>query len=372
MIVSVLHIAHYAATYRGNFIASLEELEKRVIHENGKMIYMFPEWTKGNGAETWIRELKNAGKEIYYFSGNTLKDMILIRKIVRKYRVNVVHTHFLPAKYQIAVKLACREKESVQVVHFHNHSEKKSGIESFLRKQFYRNSVMVSCGKSVYKSVCRDYPVNKKYQVDNGIDPDRLTEFKILTSQELGIENNDPICLMYGFDFLRKGVDLACLAIQKLWEEGIRVNLLISLSSNYDEVKNRIQALLGKIPQWLVLMQARSDVASLYHSVDIFMSPSREEGLPYSVLEACYSPCAVVLSDIEAQKLDLPYTYWFQSENVNALSEVVRTALEKRKEKEMHLEEIRSEIMLKYSVSSWAEQMLKIYQAELERGNSYE
>lgn len=372
MAISVLHIAHYAATYSGNFIASLEELEKQISEEKGNVIYMFPEWAKENGAQTWIAEMKNAGKKIYYFSGNIWKDFVLLRKLISIYGVNIIHTHFLPAKYQLSVKFACTKKKILKVVHFHNHSEDKKGMESFFRKWFYSNSVMIACGESVYKSICRDYPSNKRYKVDNGITSARLETFEILTPQELGIKNDAPICLMFGFDFERKGVDLACLAVRKLWKEGKRVNLLISVSSNYEYVKKRIKEIMGDIPEWVVLMPSRSDVASLYNSVNVFISPSREEGLPYSALEASFSSCTVVLSNIEAQKLDIPYTYWFECENIESLSQAIVIALENQKEKRKHIKEAKLEVMSKYSVSSWAKGIMEVYNRELRQVRKHE
>lgn len=362
MAITVLHIAHYAASYRGNFISSLEKLEEIIKNDGGKTIYMFPDWAKTNEAKTWIDEMINRGKRVYYFSGNTYSDAKLIRKIVSDENVDIVHTHFLPAKFQVAVKLACVGKKVSQVVHFHNHSENKQGLSSAFRKVFYKNSVMIACGKSVYKSVCRDYPSNISYEVDNGIDPSRLKEYTVLTHQELTIDNDYPVCLMFGFDFERKGVDLACLAVQKLWEEGERVNLLISVSSNYDLVKEKIEKLLGSIPEWLFLIHSRSDVASLYNSCELFLSPSREEGLPYSALEACYSSCAVVLSDIEAQQLDIPYTLWFKNNNAQELCSAIVSALQMQKQKKLNLEEARADILSKYSVDSWAAAMKNIYQ----------
>lgn len=39
----VLHIAHYAAPYKGNFIASLAELERQLRQRDDEMVYIFPE-----------------------------------------------------------------------------------------------------------------------------------------------------------------------------------------------------------------------------------------------------------------------------------------------------------------------------------------
>lgn len=44
---TILHIANYAAPYKGNFIASLETLEKQLkLNGNNRMVYVFPEECK--------------------------------------------------------------------------------------------------------------------------------------------------------------------------------------------------------------------------------------------------------------------------------------------------------------------------------------
>lgn len=52
----ILHIAQYAAPYKGNFIASLENLEKHLQeNDNNEMYYAFPENVK---IQPWFSEFK--------------------------------------------------------------------------------------------------------------------------------------------------------------------------------------------------------------------------------------------------------------------------------------------------------------------------
>ena len=39
---NILHIMDYAAPYRGNFIRSIQFLEKEVESDGGHLIYLFP------------------------------------------------------------------------------------------------------------------------------------------------------------------------------------------------------------------------------------------------------------------------------------------------------------------------------------------
>ena len=59
----------------------------------------------------------------------------------------------------------------------------------------------------------------------------------------------------------------------------------------------------GRPLPWLRLLTPQENVADLYQAAAIFLSPSRSEGLPYSVCEAMANGIPVVLSDIAAHGL---------------------------------------------------------------------
>lgn len=360
---SVLQICHYAAPYRGNFVASLEALEKILLQKGYTTVYLFPEWAKTGMPSKWLMDMEKEGKVIKFFGKNAIKNTITFNKIIKQYGVVLIHTHFLPVKYQVAVQCACLRKPIRVIVHYHNHSEIKQGVQARLRQIFYRKCCMIACSDSVYQSVQRDYPKNEIYCVENGIDPSRVNNFRRISAQEMGFKAQAPIAIMFGFDYKRKGVDIACEAVKQLNRNGIRINLGIVLSTNMEQVRYKLNKQFGDmIPDWIAVLPSRLDVASWYQSSQLFLSPSREEGLPYSVLEAGFCKCVVVLSDIPAQKnLEIPYTVWFESENAGALAQAIEKALKLYPEKEKNIWRSQQQLLKKYSVQAWAEQISLVY-----------
>lgn len=367
---AVLHVMNYGASYRGNFMDSLKSLDEK-IHEFGmKNIYLFCADAKHNGARCWIDEMQKQGEVVEFLTGKTGQDIKLIRKLLNQYQVEIVHTHFTKRQQHLAVIAATWFKKVKIVTHFHNHSvEAKNGLKKIIRNILYRRCHIVACSESVYLSAVRDFPKTPKCFVDNGVNFNRLDQYVDLSDEEYGVLPGEKVFLIFGFDFYRKGVDLAVLALQKLREEGHKFTLLISLSTNFDEVRTNVEKILGSVPDWVKIIHARNDVATLYNYVDLFLSPSREEGLPYSVVEAAYSKCSVVLSDISAQaKLRIKYGYWFPDGDFNGLAEAILKAEEEHAEKIKHWDEVKAYMREQYALEAWSNKIAELYKKVMNNG----
>ncbi len=140
----------------------------------------------------------------------------------------------------------------------------------------------------------------------------------------LGLPERAKLALMFGYDYEGKGVDFAVEAVRLLRErEGFPVTLTIAVSSRLEEVRMRIcaQLCMPGIPDWILLLPPREDVSSYYHMADVFLSPSRQEGFCYALIEAAYSRTPVLASAIDAQKdLALPQSSFFPPKDAAALA----------------------------------------------------
>lgn len=365
---TILHIMNYAASYRGNFIDSLSSLDKKLQKDGLKNIYLFTKDAKNEGAMSWIGEMQQQGEEVYFLTENRNQDAKLIRSLIKEKDVKVVHTHFITMQQYLAVYQATFGNKIPILMHMHNHSKEAGNpVKNILRRTLYGKCIMVACSESVYHSLERDYPKNEKYAIDNGVNFSRLDTYETLTKEEFGLEKSEGVFLIFGFDFYRKGVDLAVKALKQLREQGHCFSLLVSLSTNFQQVEENIIDILGEMPSWVKVIPARNDVATLYNFADVFLSPSREEGLPYSVVEAAYSSCSVVMSDISAQvHLKVPYGYWFQSENVEDFADKILKAEEEHMQKKENLDKVKDSMRENYALDTWSQQVEKLYKKILQ------
>lgn len=358
---NVLHVMNYSASYRGNFIESLESLDKELAKSGSKNVYLFCAEAATKDSSIWIEEMKKNGAIVEFLTSSREENIKLIRRLIKEYEVALVHTHFVTFSEFMEVRSAIAQNVPM-IMHMHNHSVKSNVIKNYIRRIVYRRCIFLACSESVYESVKRDFPRNEKYEIDNGVNFDRLDNYSPVSEAEYNVSADATKFLIFGFDFYRKGVDLAIKAIRDLREEGGNYCLLVSLSTNFDQVKEEIVKILGEIPDWIKIIKARNDVATLYNYVDIFLSPSREEGLPYSVIEAAYSNCSVVLSNISAQNnLKIKYGYWFESENVDSFKDKIKEALSERASKHDNIASVHEYMKENYALSRWSESVVALY-----------
>lgn len=356
---NVLQVLNYAANYRGNFMDSLKELDNQLHKKGHYCVYLFMVSKDYAMTIDWISEMIKENIPVYFIPDSKIEQINQLHKIINKHNIGTVHTHFLSAKQFLITKICTVGLQIDIIVHFHNHAvPSKYPVKCFIRKLMYTGCKMVGVSASVAEGLRRIFPYCRCYEINNAIDFKRLEKYceSDYICQEW--DSNIKKCLIFGFDYMRKGVDLALEAVSQIVEAGDKIVLLISLSTNEEIVKKQIENKFGKIPSWVKCIKARNDVATLYRNVDVFLSPSREEGFCYSIVEAAYCSCNVVASRIPAQEdLEVPGVFWFETENIDELRQAIVVAL-KKTEKVCKQEKLKE----RYNLNSWAQKVIAVYE----------
>lgn len=361
---NVLHFANYKASYKGNFIESLKLLDKKLKNEGSNAVYCFPKVEKSTDAHYWMEEIEKDCGKVYNFTDDFMGNVKFIKEIIKTEQIGIIHVHFFTMPHILAIRAATVGTNMKIIMHFHNHSAPANGMKGYLRQRLYAKAVMIACSDSVYRGLERDYPKNEKYAIDNGVKFDRLDKYSYIDRTEYGLTNDSRLLLIFGFDYYRKGVDIAIDALKMLNKDNAaKYELILSLSKNANEIENKILSEHGEIPSWLKIISSRSDVASLYNMCDVFISPSREEGLPYSVIEASYCLCSVVVSDIPPQKClqEIPYMVYHKAGDAKSLKESIEKALSQHQKRTNDIEAIRGFLRKNYSIDKWTESIMDIY-----------
>ncbi len=353
----VLHFADFKSPCRGNFINSLEALRAELEKAGKEFVYLFPAATANRD---WAQELSRQAT-VYFLSGNMLKDIVAVRKIIKRHSIGIIHSHFYKLPYEFAFDIASLFMGVRRAVHLHCALYIHSGIGRFIEKTVLKGKTFIGCSEKLTNDAKKYYPSNPAYTAKNAIWFPRLEEFEVLDKTSLGLSESAKTLMMFGFLYEVKGVDIALEAVSELIENGEDLQLILILTSNIEEIKGKITKRFGSIPAWLHLLPPRNDITSYYNLCDAFLAPSRSEGLPYSVLEASYLKLPVVHSDIPAHTaLKLPCGFSFKSENVGEMKEKITAALMCDRNSQAFISQSES-IKEDYQLSAWVNRIINLY-----------
>lgn len=345
---SVLHICNYAAAYKGGFINSLEYLRKDLQKESVGTVYLFPHRALSTNAKNWIEELKRDGATVYIQTDSFIKNILLIRKIVKKHNIKKVFRHFNDLKADAIIKLVC---PGVPIVRLFHCEYGATGLSHKLRKLLYKRDIMVGVSDTVTGQVAELFPGNRTETLQNAIYFDRFLKLDPFEKPE------KIACLTMGYNVAVKGIDLTFEVFKRIREK-YDVLLYVVVASHREELEAEIKRQFGTKPEWLKVLPPTENIGTYYHNSDIFLSPSRTEGLPYALFEAMYCGCLAVASDIPQLITDkVSSVRYFKSEDVNEYEKVLLKAIEAvdLPQTETERKKAKEEIISNYSMQVWCD-----------------
>jgi glycosyltransferase involved in cell wall biosynthesis len=134
----------------------------------------------------------------------------------------------------------------------------------------------------------------------NGIDTDRfapLAEEAIAAKRgELGVAPDEHMLLFVARMNEQKAPEGFVRLVWKLRETGVPVR---GFMCGTGPIEEEVRGLIASGPGGVDLLGVRNDVPALLGTADLFVSTSRNEGLPLNVMEAMSSGAAFVAPDIE-------------------------------------------------------------------------
>lgn len=346
---SVLHICDYAAAYKGGFINALEFLRKDLNNDGVEQVYLFPHRALSTNAKNWIEEMRADGATVYVQTDSIVKNISLVRKIVKKHNVKKIFRHFNDLKIDAVIRLFCPR---IPVVRFIHCKYSATGLSHIIRKMLYKKDVFVGVGETVTQKVSELFPNNKCDTLNNAISFERFYKID---------EFNKPdkvACLTMGYNVPVKGVDLTFEVFKRIREK-YDVMLYVVVASHREELEAEIKKQFGTQPEWLVVLPPTENIGTYYHNADIILGPSRAEGaLPFVIFEAMYCGCLAVVSDIPQQITDkVSSVRYFKSEDLDDYEKVLSKAIDDVKKPETESERLtaKEEILKNYSMQVWAD-----------------
>ena len=283
----ILQICAFAAPSPGNFISSLISLEQSLNKYGIQTIYAFPENAKDR---PWCKELCNRAK-VYFLPISHArilpKTYQKIYQIYKDNKIDITHSHF--ELYDIpATVMAPRSTKVFWHLHDpigYNKSIKISRrILTRLQYGFFSRKATLLSVSLEHAEHAANLGFNREniYYVPNGINIERI--------QTAYNNSNSNAFLMFGWDVIRKGVDLVVAADS---DEALPPCCIQIIG------QTACQQYLQEHPtEHIVFGKPVSDINALYQKSKAFIHVSRAEGLSYALLEVVYAGLPVICSDI--------------------------------------------------------------------------
>ncbi len=368
--MNILALCDFRASHSGNFLNSILALAEAAKKQAHQTVFMFPLRDDGSQCD-WVDYLKGFGYPVILFDRNASKEenTRLLMEVLDQYSIDLIHSHFSCLH---PILLWDREIHKKVTILFHDHMD-YSAEEPYLpqlRKQLKTAKRYKEYGLgviSVMKKKHRGYwCVPDKWYVPNGITFQRNVERSLTREecrQQLGIQENEKLCLFLGWSIYGKGLDVAIKAFLELRKK--RTDLVLGVVGFGDtpsqEDLERIQKSVGLNPQQegIRFLPSFEDMFALHRAADVYLSASRIEAFSYGVLEAISQNVPTVVSDIPGTKWSWKYSkcFHFPNENVARCAEAIEKALPTR-----DLASNYDQIIQKYNIDDWCQRILRIYE----------
>ena len=365
--MNVMIAATYSAPKSGNFIPSVIALGRLITRNGGTAVYVVPE------ERDWADWIRNEGFNIVVTGKQALNpdnQIMLLKQLIENYKINLIHLHF--GMFCHAATHHTKELKDVKII-IHDHMG-FSPHSNMLKQRLTLIAHSLDYALkgisliAVQKKKTESYMfLRRKWYIPNGLSMERNIDYS-MTREEcretLGVKPSDKVCLLLGWDMKRKGFDIALKAIRKCRKNDSNIVLgLIGVGQGTPTDHTR-EFMARETPDidpeepWIKYFNNYEDIFAVYRAIDVYLMASRNEGLPYSVLEAISQNTPIVISDIQENRFAKSYSnsYYYPVEDDDACAEAIMKAM-----KTGFIETNSAEFLKKYGVDEWCHKILKVY-----------
>lgn len=239
-----------------------------------------------------------------------IKDIFISYKMMKKIcnttNYEIVHCHS-PIGGVIA-RLSCRKarKNGTKIIytahgfHFFKGAPLKNWFVYYIAESITANftDLLITINNEDYENAQKFNAKNIEYVPGIGIDVEKIKSIRVDVSEkrsEFGFQEDDFIIFTAGQLSKRKNHEVIIRALAGV--ENKKVKLLICGLGELEDYLTSLIKQLG-LENRVLLVGYRKDVVELLHSVDCFVFPSFQEGLPVALMESMAAGLPIVCSKI--------------------------------------------------------------------------
>lgn len=253
-----------------------------------------------------------------------------LKKIIKNGNYDIVHCHTPIAA--VCTRLACKKERkkgtslfyTAHGFHFYHSAPLKNWILYYPIEWLcsWWTDVLITINQEDYNRAKKRLHAKKTVYIPGvGIDIDQFKKGTIDIEKkraELGLQDEDIMLLSVGELSARKNHEIVIRALHEL--ENPHVKYFICGEGELEQYLGDLIWKLG-MKNKVKLLGYRTDISELCQSADLFIFPSRQEGLPVALMEAIACKTPVICSKIRGNT-DLVRDYLFNGNDVQALTKI--------------------------------------------------
>ena len=357
--MTVLQVCAFAAPNGGNFIASLTHLENRLKEQGIDTIYAFADGAEG---KPWCQEIQKRTK-VYFLP--TAKARILpktyriFRQIYRENNISIMHSHFelydMPATVMApkGIKIFWHLHDALKRNYQNGRTSRK--ILTRIQYKFSGKRPRLLSVSEEHAEFAKElgFPAKQITYFPNGINTERI--------QFTPLHKTNNQFLMFGWEVMRKGVDLVVQAAEKPLTENVKIVIV-----GQEECKQYLSEHCSS--DKVVFLPPVNNINELYRDTKAFLHVSRAEGLSYALLEVIYAGIPVICSDIPENRFAKVFrnVFFVGNEDINAIAAQISYLAQWDgivAEEDICFNQIIIE--QNYSVEAWSGKLMNLYRSSL-------
>lgn len=302
------------------------------------------------------------------FSKTNIKAYKQLKKIIKENNYDIIHCHTPVAG--VLTRLAARNCKNTTVIytahgfHFFKGAPLLNWLIYYPVERFCARftNKLITINKEDYERA-KEFSLRKNgkvyYVPGVGIDIEKIRNSKVDMCQkkkELGIPENIPVLLSVGELNKNKNHIVVLNALSKLQDKRF-IYLICGRGTLKEYLEEKIKEL--RLNNNVKLLGYRNDITEILKIADLFIFPSKREGLPVSLIEAMEADLPAIASNVRGNRDLTSKENLFEHDDVDALVKLIEKQLDNIENSKRSKVEYKN--LEQYSLKNVLKQMAEIY-----------
>lgn len=294
--------------------------------------------------------------------GNPKGHYIALWKALRAGHYDIVHDHGSSSMMAIELTIAKLAGVKNRIAHSHNSTCPNMKVHKLLNPYFRTvYTKALACGQLAGNWL---FGENNFEVLPNGFHTDDFTFFKNerdAVRNKLGVENQLLIGHIGRINEQKNQEYLLDVFKEVAAIRGDAILLIVGIGPDEEKIKSRVKE--HPYRDRIILYGETDNPTALYSAMDVFVLPSRYEGLPVVLLEAQMTGLPCIVSDKVTREVDFGEIQWLSIEDAptnwakSILQTAVKSNVQRRNYRSKYITRIQS-----YDINQTVNQLDRIYE----------